>query len=218
MINPRTGMEYTLDELNAGISQMQPDASGYAINTRPQPVGMFGNSVPAPQPMPEQAPQTKKGFFSKDGAWRDVLGGLSDFVGVAAGGKPIYLANKLEQQKTEREQAYELEKARQTALWKQQYGDGDLTSAQKELAQAYGYGTPEYLAKLQQIYDVRANPMVQYTSYVGGQPTLNVVPRSQLLNTQQPSGTVKYTQIAADKNGKPVYLINGEWYDNPEGL
>src|SRR3546814_14784372 len=48
--------------------------------------------LPTPQAQPESG-----GFFSKNGAWRDVLGGVGDALSAAGGGQGVYMQHKLHQ-------------------------------------------------------------------------------------------------------------------------
>lgn len=135
--NPRAigGDGLALADRRSGAANMlgsnapSPQFGGGAVGNPPGVLSLSQWSVPgdgSPMPMAgvrlaDTMPK-KSGFFSKDGAWRDVIGSIGDVLA----GNPIYLNSKLQRQQMEREDA----RLQQQRQW--QIEDRDWKAGQPE--------------------------------------------------------------------------------------
>lgn len=116
----RSGSPFTATTGQAAYSGATQLPSNPPVN--PWSVPIDGGPMPVAGVRLADTMPKKKGFFAKDGAWRDVLGTLGD----ALSGKPIYLNAKLQRQQMEREDAL----LQQKRAW--QLEDRDFEASQPE--------------------------------------------------------------------------------------
>lgn len=101
---------------DAGAGILAPAAPPLSL-TAPDEMPTRISAPPSLEPLAVDLIQKKPGFFSKDGAWRDVLGGLADGLAAAGGLQPTYGPNKIRMRQQQAEIARQDELRQQDRQW-----------------------------------------------------------------------------------------------------
>lgn len=174
------------------------------------PMQMGGLPMGAPMPMPQKKP----GFFSKGGAWVDVLGAFGD---AFSENGPVYAQQKAQRNRLMQEQQMAEQKRqqdRENFLFEESYKRANPMPAQptefERLVRSSGLPEAQQVQLMQDYVRNRANPIqgVPYTDEHGNTGLQFIRPNQQ---APQQNAIQEGATATNPQTGEKVIFRNGAW-------